>query len=175
MNGRQPTNTNLPEIARIDRHISGHYLELAAMVSIEETQGCLNFQLRRTSRVLGRYYDNALRPLGLRITQFNLLAVLAQTGPIPITALADLVAMERSALARNLKPMEHRKLVTVTPGKDKRTRTVALAVAGTRKLEEALPEWNQAQKQLLRKIEPDRASGLVQALAKIRTALGKVS
>ena len=144
------------------------------MVPIEKTQGCLNFQLRRTSRLLGRYYDDALRPLGLRITQFNLLAVLAQAGPIAITALAELVGMERSALARNLKPIARRKLVTVTPGKDKRTRTVTLAPAGRRKLEEALPEWDQAQTQLVRKM-PDRASGLVQALAKIRTAIGEES
>jgi DNA-binding MarR family transcriptional regulator len=145
------------------------------MVPIEKTQGCLNFQLRRTSRLLGRYYDDALRHLGLRITQFNLLAVLAQTGPIAITALAELVGMERSALARNLKPIERRKLVTVIPGKDKRTRTVTLAPAGRRKLEEALPKWDQAQTQLIRKMKPDRASGLVQALAKIRTAIGEES
>ena len=142
------------------------------MVPIAKTQDCLNFQLRRTSRLLSRYYDDALRPLGLRGTQFNLLAVLAQTGPIAITVLADLVGMERSALARNLKPIERRKLVTVTPGKDKRTRTVTLAPLGRRKLEEALPEWDQAQTQLIRKM-PGRASGLVQALAKIRTALGE--
>jgi DNA-binding MarR family transcriptional regulator len=145
------------------------------MVPIEKTQGCLNFQLRRTSRLLGRYYDDALRHLGLRITQFNLLAVLAQTGPIAITALAELVGMERSALARNLKPIERRKLVTVTPGKDKRTRTITLAPSGRRKLEEALPEWDQAQTQLIRKMKPDRASGLVQALANIRTAIGEES
>ena len=142
------------------------------MVPIEKTQGCLNFQLRRTSRLLGLYYDDALRHLGLRITQFNLLAVLAQTGPIAITALAELVGMERSALARNLKPIERRKLVTVIPGKDKRTRTVTLAPAGRRKLEEALPEWDQAQTQVIRKM-PDRALGLVQALAKVRAAIGE--
>ena len=144
------------------------------MVPIEKTQGCLNFQLRRTSRLLGRYYDDALRHLGLRITQFNLLAVLAQTGPIAITALAELVGMERSALARNLKPIERRKLVTVIPGKDKRRRTVTLSPAGRHKLEEALPEWDHAQTQLIRKMR-DRASGLVQALAKIRTAIGEES
>jgi len=145
------------------------------MVPIEKTQGCLNFQLRRTSRLLGRYYDDALRHLGLRITQFNLLAVLAQTGPIAITALAELVGMERSALARNLKQIERRKLVTVIPGKDKRTRAVTLTPAGRRKLEEALPKWDQAQTQLIRKMKPDGASGLVQALAKIRTAIGEES
>src|SRR6516225_1728379 len=54
----------------------------------------------------GDVYDDVLRPLGLRVTQFNLLAVLTQTGPIAITALADLMGMERSALARNLKPIQ---------------------------------------------------------------------
>ena len=142
------------------------------MVPIEKTQGCLNFQLRRTSRLLGRYYDDVLRHLELRVTQFNLLAVLAQTGPIAITALADLMGMERSALARNLKPIQRRKLVTVTRGKDKRTRTVTLAPAGRRGLEEALPEWDKAQTRLIRKMEPDGASGLVRALGKIRAALG---
>src|SRR6516165_2009377 len=137
------------------------------MVPIEKTQGCLNFQLRRTSRLLSRYYDDALRHLGLRVTQFNLLAVLAQTGPIAITALAELMAMERSALARNLKPIERRKLVTVTPGKDKRTRTVTLAPAERCNLAEPLPVWDRAQTQLTRKLR-NRASALMQGLAKIR-------
>jgi DNA-binding MarR family transcriptional regulator len=82
------------------------------------------------------------------------------------------MGMERSALARNLKPIQRRKLVTVTSGKDKRTRTVTLALAGRRRLEEALPEWDKAQTRLIRKMEPDGASGLVRALGKIRAALG---
>jgi len=46
------------------------------------------------------------------------------------------------------------------------------APAGRRRLEEALPEWDKAQTRLIRKMEPDGASGLVRALGKIRTALG---
>ena len=68
--------------------------------------------------MLGRYYDDALRPMGLRITQFNILAVLAQTGPIAITALAEVLGLERSALARNLKPVTRKRFVIVSTGSD---------------------------------------------------------
>src|SRR5215475_1020248 len=141
------------------------------MIAINKTRGCLNFQLRRTSRLLTRYYDDALRPLGLRITQFNILAVLAQTGPITITALADFIGLERSALARNLMPIARKRFVTIVPGKDKRTRTVKLAAAGRRKLKETLPRWDQAQIELVEKVGHDDASALLRAVGKVYETL----
>ena len=141
------------------------------MIAINKTRCCLNFQLRRTSRLLARYYDDALRPFGLRITQFNILAVLAQTGPIAITALADFVGLERSALARNLKTIARKQFVTIVPGKDKRTRTVKLASAGRRKLKETLPRWDQAQTKLVEKVGRDDASALLRAVGKVDKTL----
>ena len=143
------------------------------MVPIDRTQGCLNFQLRRTSRLLGRYYDDALRPIGLRITQFNILAVLAQMGPITITALAEVLGLERSALARNLKPITRKRFVILSIGSDKRTRIVKLAYGGNLKLDEALPKWDYAQRQLVQNLGRGRAVALGQTLSKIRTVLGK--
>jgi DNA-binding MarR family transcriptional regulator len=141
------------------------------MIAIDKTRGCLNFQLRRTSRSLARYYDDALRPHGLRITQFNILAVLAQTGPIAITALADFVGLERSALARNLKPIARQKFVAIAAGNDKRTRTVKLAPAGKRKLDETIRTWHQAQTRLVKKIGRDEASALLRTVAKVDETL----
>src|SRR6516165_7580897 len=146
-------------------------MALELMIAINKTRSCLNFQLRRTSRLLARYYDDALRPFGLRITQFNILAVLAQTGPITITALADFVGLERSALARNLKPIARKQFVTIVPGKDKRTRTVKLASAGGRKLKETLPRWDQAQTKLVEKVGRDDASALLRAVGKVDETL----
>jgi DNA-binding MarR family transcriptional regulator len=141
------------------------------MISIDKTKSCINFQLRRTSRLLARYYDDALRPFGLRITQFNILAVLAQTGPIAITALADFVGLERSALARNLKPIARERFVIVSPGYDKRTRLVKLAPAGRRKLNETLRIWEQAQTRLVKKIGREDAAALRRAIAKVEETL----
>jgi DNA-binding MarR family transcriptional regulator len=138
---------------------------------IEKTRDCLNFQLRRTSRQVSRYYDDALRSLGLRITQFNILAILAQSGPISLTDLARVVGMERSALARSLKPMARQGFVAVSLGEDRRTRLAKLAPTGMRKLDQALPVWNRVQDKLVVKLGPDQTALLIQVLANTRAAL----
>jgi DNA-binding MarR family transcriptional regulator len=142
---------------------------------IEDTRGCLNFQLRRTARQVGRYYDDALRPLSLRVSQFNVLAVLAQTGPLPVSEIANILGMERSALARNLKPLQRRGLLAVAPGKDRRVRLAALKLAGRRKLEAALPHWSKAQERLVARMGRGGAGRLADSLARLRSALGEGS
>ncbi|MDH3474180.1 MAG: MarR family transcriptional regulator, partial [Rhodospirillales bacterium] len=62
--------------------------------------------LRRTARRLTQAYDQALRPSGLRLTQFSVLANLTRSGGLSITDLAELLAMERTTLTRNLRPLE---------------------------------------------------------------------
>jgi DNA-binding MarR family transcriptional regulator len=143
----------------------------ALTTPIKKTRGCLNFHLRHTSRLVNRHYDDALRPLGLRISQFNILSVLAQTRPISLTYLANVLGMERSALARNLKPMARKGFVVVSQGEDKRARLVELAPAGKHILDEALPKWNRAQDELVAKLGPDQTALLIQVLSRIRTAL----
>jgi DNA-binding MarR family transcriptional regulator len=112
---------------------------------LEETRTCLNFLARRTARILARHYDDALRPHGLRSTQFNVMAVLAQKGTTTTNELAQIMALERSALARNLKPLERQGFVVVDEGKDRRTRIATLSAKGRRKLLRALPAWSTAQ------------------------------
>src|SRR6516165_11727629 len=128
----------------------------ALAIPIEQTRSCLNLHLRRVSRQLSRHYDDALRPVGLRITQFTILAVLAQTGPISVTDLAQWLGMERSALARGLKPVARKRFVTVSQGHDKRTRLAEITRAGRRKLDDALPGWNRAQSDLIFKLGADQ-------------------
>ena len=62
-----------------------------------------------------------------------------------MTELAELMAMDRTTLTRNLRPLEKEALAAVTPGADRRTRSVALTAAGRSRLEQALPAWRQAQ------------------------------
>jgi len=144
---------------------------LVSMTRIEKTRACLNFQLRRTSRQVSRYYDEALRPLGLRVSQFNILAIIAQTGPISVSDLANKLGMERSALARNLKLIARDSFVAVSHGDDRRMRLARLSAVGKRKLDEALPIWNRAQEDLVAKLGPEQAALLTDVLAKLRTAI----
>ena len=67
---------------------------------------CLALRALSTARAVTRRYDAALRPSGLTITQFTLLISIARLKPVAISALADVLSMERTSLSRNLKPLE---------------------------------------------------------------------
>jgi DNA-binding MarR family transcriptional regulator len=43
---------------------------------------CLNFNLRRTSRAVTQYYDEALKPTGVKVTQFTILMAIASESSV---------------------------------------------------------------------------------------------
>lgn len=140
-------------------------------VKLEDTRGCINFIVRRTSRTIARHYDDALRPIGLRTTQFNVLSVLAQMGATSLGDLARVMAMERSALSRNLKPLERQGFIAIKPGQDKRTRAAQVTTRGLRKLNKALPVWIAAQKELESTIGKSDARRFVDIVARVGNRL----
>ena len=81
---------------------------------VEVADGCACKNLRRSARAVTRLYDEALRPSGLRITQFTLLVAVALSEPVPITRLADALDLDRTTLARDLKPLTERGLLEIT-------------------------------------------------------------
>lgn len=138
---------------------------------IEETQTCLYFRFGRTVRLLNRHYDKVLRPIGLRVAQFNILAALAQSGPISVTKLANLIGIERSALARNLKSIARRRWVRLYEGEDRRMLVAEITPAGTNKLTRALPNWKTAQSELVAGLGSAQTTRLLEQLSKIRQIL----
>lgn len=105
---------------------------------------CTCFNLRRAARTAGRFYDAALAPLGLRNTQFSALAALSQMGPTPISQLAEVMAMERTTLTRNLKPLERDGLVELSVGADRRQRIIQLTRKGKTTFSKARVLWQEA-------------------------------
>lgn len=108
-------------------------------------QACVCYNTRKVARAVTRLYDDALRPCGLRATQLTLLMVIESMGEPTISALAGQLVMDRTTLARDLRPMEASGWVAVVPGRDRRTRIVRLTTAGRDALGEALPLWREAQ------------------------------
>ncbi|MFD8073445.1 MarR family winged helix-turn-helix transcriptional regulator [Streptomyces sp. NPDC059718] len=107
---------------------------------------CNNLALRKASRYLGATYDKALAPLGLRATQFSILQQLCVHEEMTITALADVIAMDRTTMASCLKPLAREGLVTVEPSAtDRRARIVAVTPAGLARMKAALPRWEGVQ------------------------------
>jgi DNA-binding MarR family transcriptional regulator len=113
---------------------------------------CLCFRARRVSRALTRMYDEALRPLGIQATQLTLLNAIALSGEEggPMSATAELLAMDGTTLSRNLHPLEKAGLVRVGRDlADRRVRIALLTPAGRRLIEQALPRWKRAHRQVV--------------------------
>jgi DNA-binding MarR family transcriptional regulator len=137
---------------------SGKGLELA---SIMECGECTCFSLRKAARVVTQIFDNALRSIDLRATQFTLLALAFAHGPITVTKLSDEMVADRTTLSRNLNPMEKSGLIRIAQGNDKRTRIVVITDSGRRKLEEAYPLWKKAQMGIKEAMGADKWSSLI--------------
>ena len=107
---------------------------------------CACANLRRLARVMTRLYDAALKPAGLEVTQFSLLAMLAMRGEAVHGVLNRGFAMDSTTLTRTLAVMTSRGWIRATPGADRRTRVYRIAAEGRRRFEKARPQWAQVQR-----------------------------
>ena len=126
-----------------------------AKVLAEEALDCVSFRLRRAARMVAKRYDDALRPVGLRNTQFSVLGALAYLGETGIGELAIQMATDGTTLTRNLDVLVRRGLIENVPAEDGRVRRVRLTSLGQETLEEALPLWRAAQIKTLKSIGSD--------------------
>jgi DNA-binding MarR family transcriptional regulator len=109
---------------------------------------CLCLHVQRTARALARRFDDAFRPVGLTQGQFSLLTSLNRAAPPTIGDVAELLALDRTTLTANLKPLERRKLVKVmVDAEDRRSRRLMLTPAGRAVLAAAAPIWKRAHAQ----------------------------
>ena len=109
---------------------------------------CLCLAAQRAARRLARRFDDVLKPVGITSGQFSLLMSLNRVKPPTMGEVASLLAMDRTTLTANLKPLERRGLVelAVDPA-DRRSRRLALTEAGRAQLIAALPVWRRTQKE----------------------------
>jgi DNA-binding MarR family transcriptional regulator len=128
---------------------------------------CNCLVLRQTARHVSAFYDAMLAPSGLRGTQFSIVAALADRPPQTVGELAEHMVMDRTTLARNLKPLERDGLVAITVGDDRRERRVALSARGRDKLAEAMPYWRTAQKRFEQRFGYDNARQMRETLGRV--------
>jgi DNA-binding MarR family transcriptional regulator len=109
---------------------------------------CLCLALRQASRAVSRLYDEELRRVGLRTTQYSLLRLLRRSGEIRQRDLCELTRHDETTLTRNLRPLVDAGWVEVQTGEDRREKRLKITAGGVKKLEEARPAWQRAQKQM---------------------------
>ncbi|MGV7220750.1 MAG: MarR family winged helix-turn-helix transcriptional regulator [Nitrospinales bacterium] len=112
-------------------------------------QNCTCFNLRKTTRAVTQLFDDVLKPSGLLATQFTLLAAISENDNATISQLSKAMIMDRTTLTRNLSPLQKNGWVEVTPGEDKRTKTLSLTRSGKKILSQAISYWNMAQKKVV--------------------------
>lgn len=115
---------------------------------------CLCLHAQRAARALARRFDDALKPAGITSGQFSLLMSLNRPQPANLGSVAALLAMDRTTLTANLKPLERRRLVKASPDPaDRRARLLRLTDGGRAALKLAVPIW----RRLHRTIEAELA------------------
>ena len=117
-------------------------LQVPFAATLHVKDACLCLHAQRAARALARRFDEAFRRSGITSGQFSLLMSLNRPEPPNIGAVASLLAMDRTTLTANLKPLERRGLLTVSVDpNDRRGRRLALTPSGMALLARALPVW----------------------------------
>jgi DNA-binding MarR family transcriptional regulator len=110
---------------------------------------CTCGSLRKASRRISQFYDTALAPVGIKSTQYSILAEVERGsvhGPVTMCELADAMVMDRSTLGHNLRPLQRDDLLSLrlTPS-DRRKRQVLLTSKGKSTLRRARLLWRAAE------------------------------
>ena len=108
---------------------------------------CLGYRTRKLARAVTRLYNDRLRPLGLNLTEMNLLAAIAAQGSVQPARLGRAMALEKSTLSRNSSRLVERGWVEVRDHPDGRGVLLTLTARGNKMLLRAVPVWKQAQQQ----------------------------
>jgi DNA-binding MarR family transcriptional regulator len=111
---------------------------------------CACTRVRTAARLMTRAYDEALRPAGLTAAQLAILAAVDVGETTSIAELSKRVAMDRTTLSRNLKPLEKVRWIRLGAEGWKRSKTVHVTAEGRQRLARAGALWESAQARFLK-------------------------
>ena len=131
---------------------------------------CIAVRLRLLNRVVTNFYDDALRPLGLKVSQLNILIVTARLGLARPALVCEILQLDTSTLSRNVKPLQTHGWLEVVPDEDARTQPFRLTPQGKRLIEKAVPAWEEAQRQATELLGDEGIALLEKAAKKLRQA-----
>ena len=141
------------------------------MPPITKPDLCNALAIRKAARHITSHYDRHLAGTGLKVTQYSVLAHLQRLGPRTINELASIMAMDRTTMGRNVRPLERDGLVSITPDpRDARRRALSVTDLGLERLRAARAGWAAAQARFDEVYGPERAAALRETLAGV-TAL----
>lgn len=139
---------------------------------VKEMAGCcLAARLRLLNRAVTKLYDDALRPHGVRVSQLNILVLVAAAGPLRSTDVAAAMQLDKSTLSRDLDRMLERDWVRAMAGAG-RSRPLEVTDAGRKLLAAVAPAWRSAQREARKLLTPDLADGMTAVVDAMWERLG---
>jgi DNA-binding MarR family transcriptional regulator len=109
---------------------------------------CVAVRLRMLNRIITNIYDEALRPLDLKVSQMNILVAAAKMGTVRPVEVCERLHLDVSTLSRNVERMKARGWLEVVPDEDGRSQPFRLTSRGRKLLAKAVPIWSEAQEQV---------------------------
>jgi len=106
---------------------------------------CVLTKSRRAARSVSRHFGRLIKPHGVTPSQASLLFALYGSEATSVSELADGMAIERSALTRNLRLLEDAGHVECQIGGRGGAKAYRLSQTGQAKLMEMVPLWHEAQ------------------------------
>ena len=140
-----------------------HMHTMIEMVASE----CVAVRLRMLNRVITNIYDDALRPLDLKVSQMNILVAAAKMGTARPIEVCEHLHLDVSTLSRNVERMRVRGWLEVVPDEDGRSQPFRLTSQGRKLLEKAIPAWSAAQQQVKKALGEGFVEQLNQAVKRV--------
>lgn len=131
---------------------------------------CVAVRLRMLNRVVTNIYDDALRPLGLKVSQMNILVAAAKMRTARPVEVCEHLHLDVSTLSRNVERMKARGWLEVVPAEDGRSQPFRLTPRGRRLLEKAIPAWREAQQQVKKVLGDGFLEQLNEAMKRVSRA-----
>lgn len=147
------------------------HTEMTKHVDLNSMENCLCFNLRWVSRAFSQFFVGELNRHGLLPTQTPILGLLAAKPEATMAEVSDWLAMDRTTLVRNLRPLERDGLVRATgKGRGNKVR-LTLTPKGRQTLEKFLPDWQIAQGKMIQTLGEERWTAILLDLERAALAL----
>ena len=130
---------------------------------------CIAVRMRMLNRGITNIYDEALRPLGVKVSQMNILVAAGKMGVARPAEVCEQLHLDVSTLSRNVERMKARGWLEVIPDVDGRAQPFCLTAQGRRLLEKATPRWKVAQQQAKRILGDGIVGQLGGAVGRLRS------
>jgi DNA-binding MarR family transcriptional regulator len=108
---------------------------------------CIAYRVRLLNRVITNIYDRAMKPLGLKVNQANILTMLSLADHASSADITRVLLMDKSTVSRTVNRMRKNGWISVVGHGDGPSQVISVTPQGRKLMAAAHAQWKKAQKQ----------------------------